>query len=70
MNTDEIKNKISKLVGTTVIIKINLGRNKYDTIVGVVNNIYPYIFSIKTDNDIKTFSYVDILIKNVTLISC
>jgi len=70
MNTDEIKNKISKLVGTTVIIKINLGRNKYDTIVGVVNNIYPYIFSVKTDNDIKTFSYVDILIKNVTLISC
>ena len=69
MNIDKIKLNISKLKGKEIILKINIGRNRYESVIGVVQDIYPYLFTLKSGNDIKTFSYVDVLTKNVIIVN-
>ena len=34
---------------------------------GIINGIYPFLFTIKTKNETKSFSYSDILTKNIVL---
>ena len=64
----QIKQQIEKLKGNSVEIKINRGRKKIDTIKGIINNIYPSVFTIETKDclqKIQTFSYFDVLCGNV-----
>lgn len=68
MNTDKIKKEIEELIGTSVILKINIGRNRFENYFGIVDCVYPYLFTVKTNDDIKTISYVDVLTKNVVVI--
>ena len=65
MSIEKIKNKINSMVGEKVLAKVDVGRNKYEYIEGVILNTYPYLFTIKTNNEIKSFSYSDILTKNI-----
>lgn len=67
MNIDVIKCDVKDLVGKTVSLKINIGRNRFDTILGVVEAVYPYLFTVKVVDELKTFSYVDLLTKNVVI---
>ena len=67
MNIEKIRLEISKYKGKEVFLKINIGRNRYENIIGVVQDIYPYLFTVKVNDDLKTFSYVDIKTKNVIL---
>ncbi len=67
MNIEKIRLEISKYKGKEVFLKINIGRNRYENIIGVVQDIYPYLFTVKVNDDLKTFSYVDVLTKNVIL---
>ena len=46
----QIKHQIEKLKGNNVEIKINRGRKKIDTIKGIINNIYPSVFTIETND--------------------
>ena len=69
MNIDRVRSNISKLKGKKVILKINIGRNRYESVIGIVQDIYPYLFTLKSGNDIKTFSYVDVLTKNVIIVN-
>lgn len=69
MNIDKIKSNISKLKGKEIILKINIGRNRYESVIGVVQDIYPYLFTLKSGDDLKTFSYVDVLTKNVIIVN-
>ena len=55
------------MLGKKVLAKIDVGRNKYEYIEGILLNAYPFLFTIKTDNEIKSFSYSDVLIKNIIL---
>ena len=64
----KIKQQIEQLKGNSVEIKINRGRKKIDTIKGIINNIYPSVFTIETKDGlqkIQTFSYFDVLCGNV-----
>ncbi len=48
--------------------RINRGRNRFQYFSGVVEDIYPNIFTIRTDDEIQpvlSFSYNDLLTKNV-----
>lgn len=43
------------------MVKIYGMRNKTDSIIGTLKDIYPQIFSVDTGSSIKTFSYSDII---------
>ena len=67
MNTNKVKSQIEGLVGKEVHIKVNVGRNKYEHYEGEVLVTYPYLFTVMVDTQIKSFSYVDLLTKDVQL---
>lgn len=67
MNTNKAKSQIEELVGKEVHIKVNVGRNKYEHYDGIIINTYPYLFTVKVENLVKSFSYVDVLTKDVQL---
>ena len=67
MNISLIKESINKYLGKKVKVKEYLGRNKYDTYEATLSNMYPNTFVLKKDGFTKSFSYSDLLIKNVIL---
>ena len=67
LNTLKAKEMIEDLVGKEVHIKVNVGRNKYEHFDGVVMQTYPYLFTVKVESQVKSFSYVDVLTKDVQL---
>ena len=67
MNINIIKNNIGKLKNLKLKIKINLGRNKYEYLEGMIDKIHPNIFTVKTNKGIRTFSYSDVVTKVVEI---
>lgn len=58
---NRIKAQIFSLKGNSVSLSVNRGRKKYQTIDGVISNIYPSVFTIESNNKLQTFSYFDVL---------
>lgn len=56
---NKIKNSL--IIGSNIKLTVNLGRNKYETINGVINELYSNVFIVKTEKGNKCFSYNDIL---------
>ncbi len=67
MNIDKIKLKINSLKGKEVFVKVNIGRNKYEYYDGVIDDISNNLFTVRVDNLIKSFTFSDILTKDVQL---
>lgn len=67
MNISLVKENLKKLLGKKVIVKEYIGRNKHETYLALVYKMYPNLFVLKIDDVIKSFSYSDLLIKNVVL---
>lgn len=67
MNIEKIKEQILDLKGKEVSLLVNLGRNKEETYVGTIENVYPKLFIVKVDNIIKSFSYSDVLTKTIVI---
>lgn len=67
MNIIDIKEKVKDNIGKKVKLKVNVGRNKFEEIEGVINEIYPFLFTIKTNAEVKSFTYADILTKTLTI---
>ncbi len=65
----EIKRKIEKLKGKKIKVFVDVGRNKSETYEGIVLNTYKNIWTLKTDTDIKSFGYCDVLINTVVISS-
>lgn len=58
--------RIRLLTGLPLIIRVNRGRNKIEQFDGKIENVYPKIFTVrKTDGEISTFSYSDVVAKNI-----
>lgn len=71
LGLEDVKEKIGALKGTTVEMNINRGRKKIDTINGVIQDVYPSVFTVVTETDkqsIQTFSYFDVLCGNVVIL--
>lgn len=64
---ENVKNNIEELIGKEATVKYNLGRNKYEKYNGIIKETYNKIFLIETNGIKKSFSYVDVLIKNVKI---
>lgn len=58
---DDIKRKLIELKGKQINLQNNRGRNKIEKYNGCVENIYPAVFTFKSDKIYKTFSYSDVL---------
>lgn len=67
MNIENIKSKINSLTGKKVKAKVSIGRNKFEIFEGTIDGIYPSLFTIKVNDETKSFSYADILTKNIVI---
>lgn len=67
MNLDIIRDKIKKNLNSYVTITVKGMRNKKQIYEGTLYKIYPNIFSIMTRNGEKSFSYVDIVTKDILI---
>lgn len=71
-----VRNAVKNQTGKKVKIRINRGRHKVDETEGVISETYPSIFLIKIQESkdmpvrIVSYSYTDILTKDVELILC
>ena len=65
----DIKKKIESFKGKKIKVWVDIGRNKSETYEGFVLDTYKNIWTFKTETDIKSFSYSDILINSVVLSS-
>ena len=65
---DEIKLKITNLKGQNVQMSINRGRKKIESLCAMIKDVYPSVFTIKTEDEkLQTFSYFDVMCGNVVL---
>lgn len=71
MNLDEIKTKLNNYVGKSVLIKYNLGRNKYEEYEAKIKELYNNVFLVELENninkEIKSFSYNDVITKTIKI---
>ena len=67
----KIKEKLEKEKGKNLHFKFNGSRNQIEEFDGYIENTYNYVFTIKLNNEdrIKSFTYTDILIDNLEIIS-
>ena len=67
MNLDKTKKEIKDLLGKKVLVKVNIGRNKEEIFEGIIEKTYLNIFTIKTNKYNKSFSYSDVLTKDIII---
>lgn len=72
MTVEQIRGNLNNYIGKDVVIKYNLGRNKYEKYKAKITKLYNNIFSVeimesKIENEIKTFSYSDIITKTIKI---
>lgn len=65
---DDIKVKIMNMKGQNVQMSINRGRKRIEFVSATIKDVYPSVFTIKTEDEkLQTFSYFDVLCGNVIL---
>ncbi len=65
---EKIRGKLNDYIGQEVVIKYNLGRNKYEKYNGVVKELYQNIFLIELHGkECRSFSYSDILTNTIKI---
>jgi uncharacterized protein Veg len=75
-DVSKVRKEIISHVGSRVKIKANKGRNKMDITEGIITETYPSIFLVTIDDahneSVKTmsFSYADVLTKDVQMMLC
>ncbi len=67
MNKDDIKKEIEHNVNKLVEIKVFGTRNKVETIVGNITNVYPNIFTVLKNGENHSFRYADIITGEIKL---
>ena len=69
MTVQEVKCELEKHIGEKAIIEYHLGRNKIEAYSVKIKELYNYVFLVETSNknEIKSFSYTDIITKIVRI---
>ena len=68
LNIEQVKNQILALKGREVEMNINRGRRKIETVNGIIQDVYPSVFTVAVctqKSSLQTFSYYDVLCGNV-----
>lgn len=75
-DVNQVRKAVVSHVGSKVKIRANKGRHKIDVTEGIISETYPSIFLIKVQDSIEesyktmSFSYTDVLTKDVELTLC
>lgn len=67
MNPSIVKEKLNSHIGEKVVIKYNLGRNKYEKYNAIIKELYKNIFLVEVNEEIKSFTYSDIITKTIKI---
>ena len=68
MNMNMVKEHLEKHLGCTAKIKYSLGRNKYERYQVKIKKLYNNVFTVlKDNNEIKSFSYNDVIMKTIKI---
>lgn len=65
----KIKNDLEKYYNKLLKLKVYTGRGKYEIIEGYISAIYDRIWTFKTNQLLRSFTYVDLLLKDVEICS-
>ena len=68
ININGIKERVKNLRGMELKLLINRGRNRFISVDGVIEDLYPNVLTVKTENaDTKllTLTYADVMTRNV-----
>lgn len=64
---EDIRNDMKENLGKRVKVVTKCCRNKSDVFVGVISGIYPNIFTVSDGVETKSFSFSEVLIKDISL---
>ena len=70
MTLQEIKDKVSDNIGNDVVIKCNLGRNKFEKYRAKIKETYKNVFIVEVSDkrcEIKSFTYTDVMTKTIKI---
>ena len=67
MMISKVKKELLEHLGDVVLIKYNLGRNKYEEYEAIIKELYDYVFLVECDNVVKSFSYIDVITKVIRI---
>lgn len=70
MTLQEIKDKVSDNIGNDVVIKCNLGRNKFEKYHAKIKETYKNVFIVEVRDkrcEIKSFTYTDVMTKTIKI---
>ena len=66
---NKIYNRLNSLRGKKVTIKINNLRNRTELLKCKILDLYPRIFTVESENKVRSFSYSDVLMGNIEIIN-
>lgn len=72
----KVRASILQQLGSRVMIQLDRGRHRIDVQKGVINGAYPCVFTILIDENednpskLMSFSYTDVLTKNIRMKLC
>mgnify|MGYP002522966255 FL=1 len=67
-NISSAVERVKNLKGIDLKLLINRGRNRFIRVDGVIEDLYPNVFTVKTEDahtKILTLTYADVMMKNV-----
>ncbi len=67
MNVSDIKEEIKSLINKQVMINVNGSRSRHEMYKGIVNEVYPNIFTVLVNGVNKSFTYADVAIGDVKI---
>ena len=69
-DNNDVRNILTNYLGKTLMLKYNLGRNKYEIYRVTIKSLYNFVFLVEVDDNnhsIKSFSYADIITKTIKI---
>lgn len=64
----EIRGKLNDYIGEEVVIKYNLGRNKFEKYHVIIKELYDNVFLVESDTkERKVFSYSDVITNTIKI---
>ena len=67
MNVSDIREEIESLVNKQIMIKVSGSRSRNQMFKGVVNQVYPNIFTVIVEGNNMSFTYADVAIGDVKI---
>ena len=67
MNVSDIKEEIESLVNKQIMIKVSGSRSRNQMFKGVVNQVYPNIFTVIVEGNNMIYTYADVAIGDVKI---